>query len=140
MIKANVGDYVIYHTGTGRRDPTQVRKVTHVDAKGRLYFHPSKDWRDGYEPETGHSRNSRGRIERLATEEEIAEHLKSEKQKQRDRQENEVRRQSQEYVDMQLIQSTIEHQPEQFLGTFTKDEIHEIAERLRQQEEDKANG
>ena len=91
MIKANVGDYVIYHTSTGRRDPTQVRKVTHVDAKGRLYFHPSKDWRDGYEPETGHSRNSRGRIERLATEEEIAEHLKSEKQKQRDRQENEVR-------------------------------------------------
>ena len=136
MIKANVGDWVIFSTGREK----QVRKVTHVDAKGRLYFRPSKDWRDGYEPETGHSRNSKGRIERLATKEEIAERLRAEDQKKQERQREESRRQSQEYVDMQLIQSTIEHQPEQFLGTFTKDEIHEIAERLRQQEEDKANG
>ena len=80
MIKANVGDYVIYQTSTGRLDPTQVRKVTHVDAKGRLYFRPSKDLRDGYEPETGHSRNSKGRIERLATKEEIREHLRGEEE------------------------------------------------------------
>src|SRR5437016_12259737 len=135
MIKANVGDWVIFSTGREK----QVRKVTHVDAKGRLYFRPSKDGRDGYKPETGHSRNSKGRIERLATKE-IREHLRVEEQKAEDRRRDEERRQSQEWIDMQLIQSTIEHQPELFLGTFTKDEIHEIAERLRQQEEDKANG
>jgi hypothetical protein len=48
--------------------------------------------------------------------------------------------QSQEYVDMQLIQSTIEHTPEQFLGTFTKDEIHEWAARLRQAKDDSESG
>jgi hypothetical protein len=107
---------------------------------GRLYLNPSKDWRDGYERETGHSRNSKGRIERLATEEEIREHLKAEEQKAQDRRRVEERRQSQEYVDMQLIQSTIEHTPEQFLGTFTKDEIHEWAERLRQAKDDSESG
>ena len=81
MIKANVNDWVIFSTGREK----QVRKVTHVDAKGRLYFRPSKDWRDGYEPETGHSRNSKGRIERLATKEEIREHLRVEEQKAEDR-------------------------------------------------------
>ncbi len=137
MIKANVNDWVIFSTG---RDQKQVRKVTHVDAKGRLYFRPSKDWRDGYEPETGHSRNSKGRIERLATKEEIREHLRVEEQRAEDRRRETQRRQSQEYVDMQLIQSTIEHTPEQFLGTFTKDEIHEWAERLRQAKDDSESG
>ncbi len=135
MIKANVNDWVIFSTGREK----QVRKVTHVDAKGRLYFRPSKDWRDGYEPETGHSRNSKGRIERLATKE-IREHLRVEEQKAEDRRRDEERRQSQEYVDMQFIASTIEHQPEQFLGTFTKDEIHECAERLRQAKDDSESG
>ena len=137
MIKANVNDWVIFSTG---RDQKQVRKVTHVDAKGRLYFRPSKDGRDGYEPETGHSRNSKGRIERLATKEEIREHLRVEEQKAEDRRRDEERRQSQEYVDMQFIASTIEHQSEQFLGTFTKDEIHEWAERLRQAKDDSESG
>jgi len=135
MIKANVNDWVIFSTGREK----QVRKVTHVDAKGRLYFRPSKDWRDGYEPETGHSRNSKGRIERLATKE-IREHLRVEEQKAEDRRRDEERRQSQEYVDMQFIAGTIEHQPEQFLGTFTKDEIHEWAERLRQAKDDSESG
>jgi len=135
MIKANVNDWVIFSTGREK----QVRKVTHVDAKGRLYFRPSKDWRDGYEPETGHSRNSKGRIERLATKE-IREHLRVEEQKAEDRRRDEERRQSQEYVDMQFIASTIEHQSEQFLGTFTKDEIHEWAERLRQAKDDSESG
>src|SRR2546428_12419111 len=93
MIKANVNDWVIFSRG---RDQKQVRKVTHVDAKGRLYFRPSKDWRDGYEPETGHSRNSKGRIERLATKEEIREHLRVEEQKAEDRRREQERRQSQE--------------------------------------------
>ena len=136
MIKANVNDWVIFSTGREK----QVRKVTHVDAKGRLYFRPSKDWRDGYEPETGHSRNSKGRIERLATKEEIRAHLRVEEQRAEDRRRETQRRQSQEYVDMQLIQSTIEHTPEQFLGTFTKDEIHECAERLRQAKDDSESG
>src|SRR5207248_4480968 len=34
----------------------------------------------------------------------------------------------------------IEHQPELFLGTFTKDEIHEWAERLRQAKDDSESG
>src|SRR5438067_1308759 len=86
------------------------------------------------------TRNSKGRIERLATKEEIREHLRVEEQKAEDRRRDEGRRQSQEYVDMQFIASTIEHQPEQFLGTFTKDEIHEWAERLRQAKDDLESG
>ena|SRR5437870_1506577 len=136
MIKANVGDFVVVKEGTREQ---KIRKVVHVDAKGRLYLYSGRDWRDGFDPVT-RSRARGGNIFRLATEEEIREHLRVEEQKKQERQREESRRQSQEYVDMQFIQSTIEHQPELFLGTFTKDEIHEIAERLRQQEEDKANG
>ena len=41
--------------------------------------------------------------------------------RQRDAGKREVRElRALEYVDMQLIHSTIEHTPEQFLGTFTK--------------------
>jgi hypothetical protein len=129
MITAKIGDWIIFNTGM--HDRKQVRKVVHVDAKGRLYLHPSRDWRDGYEPETGHSRNSKGRIERLATTEEIADHLRGEEQKAQERERERSRRQSQEYVDMAFIQSTIEHNPEHFMKTFSKEEIHEIAEQLR---------
>ena len=137
MFKAKVNDYVIVNEGV--RDRTAIRKVVHVDAKGRLYLYTGRDWRDGFDPKT-HLRAKGGNILRLATKEEIREHLRVEEQKAEDRRRETQRRQSQEWIDMQFIQSTIEHQPEQFLGTFTKDEIHEIAERLRQQEEDKANG
>jgi len=136
MIKADVNDFVIVNEGTREQ---KIRKVVHVDPKGRLYLYSGRTWRDGFDPKT-YLRAKGGNILRLATEKEIREHLRVEEQRAEDRRREQEWRQSQEWIDMQLIQSTIEHQPELFLGTFTKDEIHEIAERLRQQEEDKANG